>query len=150
MSLYSSDYEFPICRVHILLFFFPKEDFYFFIFYFILFLFIYLFYFTILYWFCHTMTWIHHGCTCVPHPDAPLPLPSPSHSSGSSQCNSPEHPVSCIDPELAIHFTYDNIHVSMPFSQIIPPLPSPTESKTLFYTFVSLLLSHIGLSLASF
>ena len=29
----------------------------------------------------------------------------------------------------------------MLFSQIIPPLPSPTESKSLF--FVSLLLSHI-------
>ena len=23
-------------------------------------------YFTILYWFCHTSTWIHHGCTRVP------------------------------------------------------------------------------------
>ena len=31
----------------------------------------------------------------------------------------------------------------MPFSQIIPPLPTPTESKRLFYTSVSLLLSHI-------
>ena len=31
----------------------------------------------------------------------------------------------------------------MPFSQIIPPSPSPTESKSLFYTSVSLLLSHI-------
>ena len=31
----------------------------------------------------------------------------------------------------------------MPFSQIIPPLPSDTESKRLFYTSVSLLLSHI-------
>ena len=30
----------------------------------------------------------------------------------------------------------------MPFSQIIPPSP-PTEFKTLFYTSVSLLLSHI-------
>ena len=28
--------------------------------------FIYLFYFTILYWFCHTLTWIRHRCTCVP------------------------------------------------------------------------------------
>ena len=37
-------------------------------------------------------------------------------------------------------FTYDNLHVSMPFPHIIPPLPSPTESKRLFYTFVSLLL----------
>ena len=31
----------------------------------------------------------------------------------------------------------------MPCSQIIPPSPSPTESKSLFYTSVSLLLSCI-------
>ena len=31
----------------------------------------------------------------------------------------------------------------MPFSQIIHPHPSPTESKRLFYTSVSLLLSRI-------
>ena len=30
----------------------------------------------------------------------PLPPPSPSHPSGSSQCTSPEHPVSCIEPNL--------------------------------------------------
>ena len=73
----------------------------------------------------------------------PLPPPSPSHPSGSSQCTSPEHPVSCIKPRLAIYFTYDNIHDSMLFSQIIPPLPSSTESKSLFYTSLSLLLSRI-------
>ena len=73
----------------------------------------------------------------------PLPPPSPSHPSGSSQYTSPKHPVSCIKPRLAIHFIYDIIHVSMPFSQIIPPSPSPTESKRLFYASVSLLLSHI-------
>ena len=72
-----------------------------------------------------------------------LPHPSPYHPSGSSQFTSPKHPVSCIEPRLAIRFLHDSIHVSMPFSQIIPPSPSPTESKSLFFTSVSLLLSHI-------
>ena len=71
------------------------------------------------------------------------PPPSPYHPSGSSQCTSPKHPVSCIEPGLATRFIYDIIHVSMPFSQIIPPSPSPTESKRLFHTSVSLLLSRI-------
>ena len=80
--------------------------------------------------------------TCSPSWTS-LPPPSPSHPSGSSQCTSPEHPVLCIEPGLVICFTYDNIHGSMSFSQIIPLLPSPTESKRLFYTSVSLLLSRI-------
>ena len=43
-----------------------------------------------------------------------------------------------------MHWTWTcNFHVSMPFSHIIRHLPSPTESKTLFYTSVSLLLSCI-------
>ena len=25
--------------------------------------------------FCHTLTWISHGVTCIPHPDPPSPLP---------------------------------------------------------------------------
>ena len=39
----------------------------------------------------------------------------------------------------SLHF----IHVSMTFSQIIPPSPSPTESKSLFCTSASLLLSRM-------
>ena len=68
-----------------------------------------------------------------PHPEHLPPHPIPLG----------HHPVSCIKPGLAIRFTCDNLHVSMPFSHIILPSPSPTESKRLFYTFVSLLLSHI-------
>ena len=71
----------------------------------------------------------------------PLPPPSPSHPSGSSQCTSPKHPVSCIEPGLVICFTNDNLHILMPFSHIIPPSLSPTESKRLFNTSVSLFLS---------
>ena len=46
-----------------------------------------------------------------------LPPPSPFHPSGSSQCTSPKHPVSCIEPGLATPFIHDSLHVSMPFSQ---------------------------------
>ena len=90
-------------------------------------------YFTILWWF---LPYIHMNQPWVY-------MCSPSHPSGSSKCASPEHPASCIEPGLAIYFTYDNICVSMLFSQIIPPSPSPTEPKSLFFTSVSLLLSRI-------
>ena len=93
-----------------------------------------LFFFTLQYCLGFAIHWLE---------SAPLPSPSPFHPSGSSQYTSPKHPVSCIKPGLAIHFTYDILHVSMPFSQIILPLPSPTEAKRLLYTSVSLLLSRI-------
>ena len=82
----------------------------------------------------------------------PFPPPSPYHLSGSFQCTSPKHPVSCIEPRLAIRFLHESIHVSMPFSQIIPPSLSCTESKrlTVLYICVSFILSHTGLSLPSF
>ena len=80
--------------------------------------------------------------TCVPHPEPSSLLPPNNHPSGSSQCTSPKHPVSYIEPGLAIHFIHDIIHVSMPFSQIFPLSPSATESIRLFYTSVSLLLSR--------
>ena len=32
--------------------------------------------------FCHTFTWISHGCTCVPHPDPPSLLPPHPISQG--------------------------------------------------------------------
>ena len=50
-------------------------------------LFIYLF---ILYCsgFCHTLTWISHGFTCIPHP---YPPPTSFSPSGSSQCARTEH-----------------------------------------------------------
>ena len=72
------------------------------------------------------------------------PPPSPYHPSGLFQCTSPKHPVSCIKPGLATHFTYDIIHVSMPFSQIIPPSPSLIFWKRSL-VFPILLFSSISL-----
>ena len=75
--------------------------------------------------------------TCSPS-WAPLPLPSPYHPSKSSQCTSTYHPVSCTEPGLTICFTCDIIHVSMPFSQIIPTLAlSHRVQKTVLYICVS-------------
>ena len=77
--------------------------------------------------FCHTLTWISHGFTCIPHPDPPshLPLDPIPLALPSAQVWAL---VSCIQPGLVICFTLDNIHVSMLLSWNIPPSPSPTES----------------------
>ena len=77
------------------------------------------------------------------------PPPSPYHPSGSSQCTSPKLPVSCIEPGLAIHFLYDIIHVSMPFSQIIPPSLSHRVQKTVLYICVSFAVSYTEIFLIS-
>ena len=88
----------------------------FYLIFFLVFLLLSLFFnFTILYWFCHTSKCICHGCTRVPHPEPPSHL-LPHTIPLSSQCTSPKLLVSCIEPGLAIHFLYDIIHVSMPFS----------------------------------
>ena len=111
----------------------------------VLFLFLKLFiYFTTLYRFCHTLTWIRHGCTCAPHPEAPSQLPPHPIPLGHPSAPAPSilyHALN-LDWQFVSHMML-NLHVSVPFSDIIPPSPSPTESKRLFNTSVSLLLSHI-------
>ena len=62
----------------------------------------------------------------------PPPTSLPFHPSGSSQCTSPEHPVSFIVPGLVIHFTYDNIHAIMYFNAILPnPLPQSLKDYSI-------------------
>ena len=101
-------------------------------------------YFTLQYCIGFAIHWLEssigvHVFPILNPPPTSLPIPYlwviPVHQ--------PWSPCPCIKLGLAVHFTYDNLHVSMPFSYIILPSPSPTESKSLFYTSVSLLLSHI-------
>ena len=59
----------------------------------------YFFYFTILYWFCHTSTGIHHGCTYVPHPEPPSHLPPHTIPLGHPSAPAPSflYPASNLD-----------------------------------------------------
>ena len=105
---------------------------------------------TILYWFCHTSTWIHHRCTRVPHPETPptsLPVPSlwviPVH----------QPQASCI---LHRTWTGDSFHIwyYTCFSAIFPNHPTLSlfhrVQKTVLYICVSFAVSHTGLLLPSF
>ena len=104
------------------------------IFYFIL------FYFTILYWFCHTSTWIHHGCIPVPNPEPPSHLPPHTIPLGHPSAPAPSflYPTSNLDWRFISYMILYMFQCHSPKSS-----PQPTESKRLFCTSVSLLLSRI-------
>ena len=97
--------------------------------------------------FCHTLTWISHGFTCILHPDPPSPSLStrflwvfPVHQARAR--------VSCIPPGLVICFTIDNIHAVL---SKYPTLAfSHRVQKSVLYVCVSFSVLHIGLSLLSF
>ena len=93
------------------------------------FIFLFYFYFLTLQYCIGFAIYQHESATGIHVFPILNPPPFPYHPSGSSQCTSPKHPVLCIEPGLATCFIYDIIHVSMPFSQIIHPLPLPQSPK---------------------
>ena len=98
--------------------------------YFLINLFIFIYFFTLQYYIGFA---IHQHASAMGVHMFPIlyppPTSLPSPPSGWSQCTSPKLPVSCIEAGLAIRFLYDIIHVLMPFSQIIAPLPLPQSPK---------------------
>ena len=69
------------------------------IYFFLSFLNFILLYFTILYWFCHTSTWIRHGYTRVPQPEPPSHLPPHTIPLGHPSAPAPSilYPASNLD-----------------------------------------------------
>ena len=100
--------------------------------------------------FCHTLTWISHGVTYIPHPDppchlplSPIPLGLPS-APGLSTCLM--HPTWAGDLFHPRYYTcFDAVllkHPTLAFSHRV--------QKSVVYICVSFSVLHIGLSLPSF
>ena len=103
-------------------------------------------YFTILYWFCHTSTWIHHGCTRVPILN-PLPTSLPIPSLWIIPVHQPQ--AFCI---MHQNWTGDSFHIwyYTCFNAILSNHPTLTLShrvqKIVLYICVSFAVSHTGLN----
>ena len=88
-----------------------------------------LFYFTILYWFWHTLTWIHHGCTWAPKHETPSHLPSHIIPPDNPRAPAPSilHPASNIDWRFVSYMIVYMFQCHSPKSS--HPLPLPQSPK---------------------
>ena len=81
--------------------------------------------------------------------EGPSLLPPMCHPSRLSRCTGFGFPASYSKLPRAICFTYGSVCVSVLFSQLIPPSPSSTASKSLFFMSVFVAL-HVESSVLSF
>ena len=92
------------------------------------------FYFTLQYcWFCHTLTWIHHGCTCVPHPEPPSHLPPHPSPLGHPSAPAPStlYHASNLDWQFISHMIFYMFQCHYPISSCPHPFPqSPKNCST--------------------
>ena len=95
-----------------------------------------------MYWFCHISTWIHHRYTRVPHrePSSLLPPRTIPLSRPSAPASNIQYCSSKLDCRLVSYIILFMFQCHSPKSSHPVPLP---QSPRLFYTSVSLLLSHI-------
>ena len=90
-------------------------------------------YFTILWWFCHTSTWTCHRVYMCLLILTPLHIPPHLIPLGCPRALALGALLHASNLHWSSIFTCgNNIYVLMLFSQIIPPLPSPTESRNVF------------------
>ena len=92
--------------------------------------------------FYHTLTWISHGCTCVPHPEPPSHLPSQSIPQGHPSApalSTLSHASNLIWRSISymIIYMFQCYSLRSSHPRLLPQSPS------LFFTSVSILLSHI-------
>ena len=92
--------------------------------------------------FCHTLTWISHGCTCVPQAEPCSHLPPHPISQGhpSAPGLSALSRASSLDWRSISHmaiYMFQCYALTSSHPRLLPQSPS------LFFTSVSLLLSHI-------
>ena len=111
-------------------------------------LFILFFNFIILYWLCHTSTWIRHRRTRVPHPESPSHIPPRTIPLGHPSAPAPRILYRTWTGDSFLIWYYTCFHY-------IPP-NHPTLSlshrvhKTVLYISVSFAVSNTGLLLPSF
>ena len=88
-----------------------------------------LFFFTILYWFCHTSTWICHRCTSVPNPEPPSHLPPHTISLGHPSAPAPSilYHASNLDWRFISYMILYMFQCHSPISS--HPLPLPQSPK---------------------
>ena len=85
---------------------------------------------TSLHWCCHTSTWIHHGCTCVPKHEPPSHLPPHNISLGHPRAPAPSMlcPASDIDWRFYSYMIVHMFQCHSPKSSHPCPLPqSPKD-----------------------
>ena len=87
-------------------------------------------YFTIVYWFCHTSTWIRHRYTRVPHPEPPSHLPPHTIPLGHPSAPAPSilYPALNLDWWLVSYMILYMFQCHSPKSSHLRPFPqSPKD-----------------------
>ena len=109
---------------------FTKPSYTYCLFFFFIFIFT-LFCFTILYWFCHTLKWISHGCTWVTNIEPPSHLPPHIISLDHPHAPAPSilYPVSNIDWHFISYMIVYMFQCHSPKSS--HPFPLPQSPKVL-------------------